>query len=353
MKKLCLAILMIATLLSCSLPVLALDMGGYLENKFQALDGQNIVETNKLKLDFKLKTDNYYFFASLTGYNDFLDPDNSFLEIGRAYLELYPSWGKATIGQQNIAWGYGYLFNLPDQFNLPNPLDPKGEKDGINAVSVKWNITETSLFQAVMIPAIPPGVSQAKLAGIDYGVKGLWNMGRFDIGIYGIKKTITLVDDPLTSAYIYIDRRAAVLELKGELGDDLPGVLAQGGWFHDIQYPGGIETAYISSIYGADYTFALGNGLYLLAEYLQNGKMSNNQLYFLTRYSANSYATLSLSGLWDLQTSNALYSLMLKYQLNDNVELTAMANYYPQGSGNIGLNYSCNSDIVIGVKTSF
>lgn len=353
MKKLCLAALIILIQLACSIPVFALDLGGYLENKFQVMDGQNMVETNKLKLDFKLKADNYYLLASLTGFNDFLVPDNSFLAVSRAYLELYPSWGKTTIGQQNIAWGYGYLFNLPDQFNLPNPLDPKGEKEGINAISVKWNTSGTSLVEAAVIPAMPPGVSRANLAGIDYGVKGLWNIGRFDVGVYGIKKTITLADDPQTSTYIHIDRRTAALELKGELGDGLPGVWAQGGWFHDIQYPGSIESSYISSVYGVDYTFAVGNGLYVMAEYFQNGKLSNNQLYFLTRYSTGGYLTLSLSGLWILQTNDALYSLILKYQLNDYVEISGMANYYPQGSTNIGLYHSCDSEIVLSVKTSF
>jgi hypothetical protein len=350
MKKICLAMVILTLLFIRTIPVSALDLGGYLENKFQVLDGQNMAETNKLKLDFKSKAGNYYLFASLTGLNDFLNPQNDFLKISRAYLELYPSWGKATIGQQNIAWGDGYLFNLPDQFNLPNPLDPKGEKDGINAISVKWNTTGTSLMEVALIPAKPPGVSQANLAGIDYGMKGLWNIGRFDIGIYGLRKTITLSDSP---PYPYMDRRAAVLELKGELGDGFPGVWAQGGWFYDIQYPAAMETAYISSVFGADYTFAVGNGLYVLAEYFQNGKMANNQLYFLTRYGTTGYLALSLSGLWVLQTNNALYSLALKYQLNDNVELFGMANYYPQGSTNIGLTYNCTSEFVIGLKTSF
>lgn len=339
MKKLGLVTLTFLLWFACSHPTFALDMGGYLENKLQVADGQNVYPTNKLKLDFKLKADTYYLFASLTGFNDFIDLTNNKIELSRAYLELYPSWGKATIGLQNIAWGNGYLFNLPDQFNLVNPIDPKGEKEGTNAISVKWNTSGTSQVEAVIVPA-------STIAGSNCGVKGIRNISRFDIGVYALKRTISL---PLGD----IDRRSGILELKGELGDGLPGVWAQGGWFNDRPLATGVETTYISSVFGSDYTLGIGNGLYLLAEYFQNGKLGNNQLYFLTRYSTNGYLTISLSGLRVLQSDTALYSLILKYQLNDNIEFSGMANYYPQGSGSFGITSNCTSEIVLGLKTSF
>lgn len=348
MKKSGLLMLFLILLLVSSRSALALDMGGYLENKLQVTDGQNMNQTNKLKLDFTMKADACYLFASLTAFNDFIQANHNEIELSRAYLELYPSWGKAAIGLQNIAWGNGYLFNLPDQFNPVNILDPKGEKAGINAVSVKWNISGTSLMEVVVVPAAPPGATNVTIAGCDYGIKGLWTIGRFDISVYTLKKTI--VEPAIPS---YTDRRAGVLELKGELGDDLPGVWAQGGWFADKPSATGAETTYISSVYGSDYTLSIGNGLYLLVEYLQDGKLDNNQLYFMTRYTTNGYLTVSLSGLWVLESDIALYSLILKYQLNDNVEFSGMANYYPQGSGSLGMAPNCVSEIVLGLKTTF
>lgn len=348
MKKLGLFMLVFSLLFSCSNPADALEIGGYLENKLQVTDGQNLTAPNKLKLDFKVKDESYFLFASLTGFNDFVTQEKNKIEVSRAYLELYPSWGKATVGLQNIAWGNGYLFNLPDQFNMINLLDPKGEKTGITAFSVKWNTSGTSLVEMVAVPAAPPGAGNATVAGSDYGIKGLVNIGRFDISAYAIKKTVIQSGVPS----IYTDRRAGVLELKGELGDDLPGVWAQGGWFNDISSIS-VESTYLSSVLGCDYTLPIGNGLYILAESFQNCKLSNNQLYFLTRYSTNGYLTISLSGIWVLQSDSALYSLVLKYQLNDNIEFSGMANYYPQGSSSFGLTSNCNSEIVLGLKTSF
>jgi hypothetical protein len=353
MKKLGLFTLTFVLLFACTHPAFAMDIGGYLENKLQVTDGQDVTAPNKLKLDFKLKNQTYYLFASLTGYQDFLVSANNKVELSRAYLELYPSWGKAAIGLQNIAWGNGYLFNLPDQFNPVNLIDPKGEKDGINAVSVKWNTSGTSLIEIVAIPVAIPAFSPqdptSTIAGSDYGFKGLWNIGRFDISVHALKKTIIQSENPLI---IYTDRRAGVLELKGELGDALPGVWAQGGWFSDRLSTTGTEITYISSVLGSDYTLPIGNGLYILAESLQNGKLSNNQLYFLTRYSANNYLTFLLSGLWILRSNNALYSLIVKYPLNDNVEFSGMANYYPQGGSSFGLP-PCNTEFILSLRTSF
>lgn len=353
MRKFGLLMLTVILLFGWPNPARALEVGGYLENKLQVTDGRNVTAPNKLKLDFKLKSETYYLFASLTGYQDFLVSTNNQVELSRAYLELYPSWGKATIGMQNIAWGNGYLFNLPDQFNPINLTDPKGEKEGINAVSVKWNTSGTSLIEMVAIPvaspAAPPEEPASTIAGSDYGIKGLWNIGRFDISVHALKKTIIQSEN---SPVIYTDRRAGVLELRGELGDALPGVWAQGGWFSDRLSTTSVETTYTSSVLGSDFTLSIGNGFYILAEYFQNGKVSNNQLYFLTRYSTNNYLTLSLSGLWILESSNALYSLIIKYPLNDNVEFSGMANYYPQGSGSFGLA-PCNTEYILSLKTSF
>ncbi|HEX7712924.1 MAG TPA: hypothetical protein VF531_02790 [Bacillota bacterium] len=369
MRKIQIAILALCLSFGFSFTAYGLETSGYLENQLQITDGDNLFDTNKLRLDFQVKESGYYMLVSVNALNglmqgdislqnaDLSDPnvllslENNLLELSRAYLELYPSWGKVTLGLQNIAWGNGYLFNLPDQFNPPNPLDPKGEKQGINAISTKWNLNGTAQLEAVAVPA-------AKLSGTDYGVKARVNIGLFDISTFFLKRYNIPVN--LSQPTIRFDRTAGVLEIKGELGDGLPGIWLQGGWFGDTNLATNSTENYFTYVTGSDYTFNVGNGLYCLAEYMRNTQIEANQVYFLTRYSPQGYLTFSLSGMRNNQADAAMYSLNSEYQLNDNIEITGMYNVYPQGSsyftmgnGTLQNNAGFTSQIVIGVKTTF
>ncbi len=341
MKKIYSFIIILLGLLYFTSWVDAIDLSGYLENRLQITNDENISDTNKFKLDFKTRADTHYLYISVTAINNLPEPAGNVLELNRAYLDLYPSWGKITAGLQNIAWGNGYLFNLPDQFNIINPLDPKGEKDGINAISTKWNITGTSQVEAVVLPA-------DKIVNCDYGIKGQFTLGLFDFSGYSIRR-VNLTNLPV----ILDERQVNILEVKGELGAELPGIWAQTAWFTDIPAATGFEIYYNSYVMGSDYTFEIGNGLYLLAEYLQNGQTGHNQLYLMSRYSPEGYLTLSAGGLQDLTNNAAMYNFNIKYILNDNIEISGMYNYYSQGSRILQLPYDCFSEIVLAVKTNF
>ncbi len=331
---------------------MAVDTNGYLENRLRVLDGEDLTASNKLRLDFAMKQDSYYFLVSLLGINTIpgppsvpfqqVAPDNNLLKINRAYLDIYPSWGKFTVGLQNIAWGNGYLFNIADQFNTINPVDPKGEKAGINAISAKWNLSGTSLLETVVLPA-------AKAADCDLGIKGQFTLGLFDFAGYFIRRV-----DPANPPVPLAERRLNMIEVKGQISPDLPGIWAQAGWFTDIPAATGSEKEYTSYVFGSDYTIPIGNGLYIIAEYLQNGQTGHDQLYVMSRYSPEGYLTLAASGLQDLANNAAMINFNIRYILNDNIEIFGMYNYYSQGSQILGLPYNCNNnEIVLAVKTSF
>lgn len=370
MKKIQIAILALCLAFGLSFTAYGLETSGYLANQLQITDGGNLSATNKLRLDFQVKESNYYMLVSVNAVNGLAGADsslqsadlyypnlllgleNNLLALSRAYLELYPSWGKVTFGLQNIAWGNGYLFNLPDQFNPPNPLDPKGEKQGINAISAKWNLNGTTQLEAVAVPA-------ATLSGTDYGVKARVNIGLFDVSTFLLKR-YDIPANPNLSPSIRINREAGVLEIKGELGDGLPGIWLQGGWFDDANLTTNSTENCFTYVAGSDYTFDIGNGLYCLAEYMRNTQTGADQVYFLTRYSPKGYLTFSLSGMRNNQADAAMYSLNSEYQLNDNIEITGMYNIYPRGSsyftqlsGVSGNNPDFTGQIVIGVKTTF
>ena len=218
-KGLFLFLVLTSSLLVCGQVSYALDTSGYLENKIQINDNQSIIGTNKLKLDTQVKSDTFFLLVSLAGINNFGTLSDNSLKLNRAYLDLYQSWGKITIGLQNLAWGSSYLYNLADLFNPVNVLDPKGEKDGINALDTKWNINETARLEAVILP-------RAKAAESDYGVRGQFTLGNFEFTANALRKTIP-PDVAPTVRYAYI------VECKGELGETAPGVWVQGGFFQD------------------------------------------------------------------------------------------------------------------------
>src|SRR5689334_16647384 len=131
MRRILIMIFILVVYLGLGIPTSALEIGGYLSNQLKITDGQDVTGANKAKLDLRQTGETYFALVSLTGINNFITQstdDNNILKLNRAYLEHYPSWGKLTFGLQNLAWGSSYLFNLADQFNMPNPVDPKGEK---------------------------------------------------------------------------------------------------------------------------------------------------------------------------------------------------------------------------------
>lgn len=330
-------------LIGLGIPAFAIQVGGYLNNRLQVIEGDTydntIIGANKLKLDFQVNADSYFMCGSLTGINNYgnnVDPNNSnSLAVTRAYLELYPSWGKVTAGLQNIAWGSGYLFNLADKFNQPNPIDPKGEKAGINALGLKWNLTDTGFLEAVAAPGF-----ESTLDNCDYGIRSKFTVGRFDLIADHVKKATV---------------KTTVLELKGELGNGLPGVWGQ---YAATCNPGAVDKSfkYLYTL-GCDYTFDVGNGLYLLAEYNRDFQADDfDQLYGLIRYSPAGYLTINLSSLTDIQNKADLFSLCLRYLFNDNIDISTTYNYYPAGSSKLRMLNPSNhidQELVLELKASF
>ena len=118
----------------------------------------------------------------------------------------------------------------------------------------------------------------------------------------------------------------------------------------------GTTFRYHSYVIGTDYTVPVGNGLYLLGEYLQNGSSDDNdKLYLNIRYALNGYLTWSLAGLRDMENQADMYSLNLKYLINESIEFSGVYNYYPQGSQEVIEEMPVNNkrEIILGIKTNF
>lgn len=55
----------------------------------------------------------------------------------------------------------------------------------------------------------------------------------------------------------------------------------------------------------------------------------------------------------DIQNEASMYSLNLKYLINDNMEFSGAYNYYPQGSQLVGMPVNHTGEVILGVKTNF
>jgi hypothetical protein len=328
---------------------LGLEVGGYLDNRFQVNDDEQVSISNKAKIEIKEKADNYYMLVAMQGFYETREQEaaneakeaetvNEF-KLSRAYIDLYRKWGKTTLGLQNLAWGSGYYFNLPDLFNVPDPVDPKGEKDGINALEAKWNINATTFGEVVFLP-------DNDLAESDYGIRVKSNLGLFDLILNNVKKQ--------APNELVRKRQSAIMECRGEIGEDYPGLWVQTAYNNDTMTDGA-EADYFSCVGGMDYTFRLGNGVYIVGEYCRNGIVEHSeQLFFSTQYDFNSSLSGRLNYLHDLTNGGDLYSLNIKYYIFDKVELSNTLNYYPDGSAKIGLiNNDIKIEYVLGIKLTF
>jgi hypothetical protein len=322
---------------SVSAVTLAVDFTGYLDNSLLINNEDDFTGTHKFKLDIKSKTESYFMMVSADAMTNYGSNTDTSFTINRAYLDLYPAWGAVTLGKQRIAWGGSYYFNLSDLFNPVNVLDPKGEKDGIHGLDVKWNITDTMQTEGVILPA-------AKFSESDYGVKLKLTVGLFDITAGSIKKANV---SPAVAK-----RNANVIECKGEFSENTPGIWVQYAFYTDES--GGVTTDYESSVYGLDYTFNIGNGLYVLGEYTHDGRVDNYEIYSMIRYNLQSYLTLNFTGFRKEQTNASFYSLGLKHQLNDAIEIEGAYIVYPGGSALVKNSLpNIDTEFVLKIKTNF
>ncbi len=78
--------------------------------------------------------------------------------IDRLYFRQNFSFGSLVAGRQRIAWGSGRVWNPTDLFNPINPaLFGKIEKEGVDALSFKWNIGSFTDASAVLNPTATRG----------------------------------------------------------------------------------------------------------------------------------------------------------------------------------------------------
>ncbi|MHC4915136.1 MAG: hypothetical protein ACYTGB_06555 [Planctomycetota bacterium] len=174
-------------------------------------------------------------------------------EIDRALVAWHPSWGEVVVGRQAVGLGRGTLFSAVDVFSPFAPAEIDREwRRGIDAARAEWRVSDT--FSAEIISAWGESWDESALLG---RVRGY--VGRLDAELLAGKRGEDLMYALTVSAAVgeaEVHAEAAVFYLDEDW--------AQDGLFGNDRLVG-------KAVLGASYTFALGEGLSLTAEYHYSG----------------------------------------------------------------------------------
>lgn len=247
--------------------------------------------------------------------------------IDRLHLMANIDRFNITLGRQRIAWGTGRIWNPTDMFNPINPTNfAKIEKDGVDAVLMKYNFSSLTDLSIVINPA---------KHRTNFALRFRTNFSEFDVSFMSGKFNKNIV-----------------------YGIDFAGNLLNAGVRGEML----VSSQIIKYILGMDYQFS--PKIYSLIEYHFNGagksKKENYNFYDLITnnsiYLARSYinfqllfivhplSTISILLNRNLNDESRYFSLNLSYSILENLNLNWITNiffgkenteywYYPSSLG--------------------
>ncbi len=347
------------------------DISGYFEPQYMGLELQGSwmqLQSNKLRVDLNSGLTEHIRFAANVNFItyhgrkdwnilDFLPkrvtagvPDvltdaftylyRDSLYLDNAYLFIHFPLADVTIGRQQISLGTGYAWNPTDLFNTKMLTDPTYEQPGHNAlradVPLGGDVTVTLLFQPERT---------LKRSGALLRLKG--RAGHFDFSLLAAQKDWTFSDyQPLYQ----FGAPVSVPEKRQMLGADMAGeVLGLGVWAEGAYNIMERSADFNEWLVGMDYTWQ--NGFYLMGEFYHNSRLpkdyrqvtlshwlqfisaqiktiSRDQLYLYASYPLTDLLTISLSTVYSFSDQSAGFIPMLQYSLFENLDLTAISQFY-------------------------
>ncbi len=346
------------------------EFSGYYENRFFLIfntasieNSNNKIQTgdyNRLRLILRstpskkvrinVAVDFFSIYGSVmtpAGVNDSqLEENISSIEkinLDRIYADLYFKYFDLSVGKQRVAMGVSYLWAPLDIFNRVNFLEPKEEKPGVNAIKLYAPIGKNKSVTAVFLPGEDTGSSGKAL-------KFKWTLLNIDLGF-------TYISD----YQIYND--VTGIDLRGENFV---------GWWLEYGYFRTISGNYGKFVFGMDYTFPIGQGIYWLNEYyhdgngetdpgnyeyelVQNGDrftLGKNYLLSMLRYGVSDFASISLSYIGNLDDGSFIMNPAFSYELFNNVSLTS-GFYLPMGKSGGELNNQSIGAFFLWLKINF
>lgn len=251
------------------------------------------------------------------------------VKLDRAYFQLSKKKIQLIAGMQRISLGKSFIWSPFDVFNRVNMLEPLEEKRGVNAV--KFTYYPSNLSRIMFIVSPSETLSESRLGFItDFNYKNT----DFQLGLISDY-------DGFRKRYI------AGFNLKSEIE---VGYWIETAFIKQENYlPGGIlqlegnKKWYTTFILGIDYTFDIGNGLYMMAEYFNDNSGASNPgdydylllftkrksmiakdyLLFMTQYNLSMISSFSLSGIRNMVDDGIILIPGYNYELMQDVSLTA------------------------------
>ncbi len=184
----------------------------------------------------------------VTGTDPTASSEDQRIVVDRAYLRLYFSDVDLTIGKQRISWGRSLLWSPFDVFNRVNFFEPQEEKFGVIAFRVTIPLGNTGSLEGAYVPENRFDTSSG-------GMRLLWNW-----------KGIEFTASALHFANPLIKQNIFGLDWKG---DAKVGLWFEGAIFNEKPFAPAVITPreYFRWLLGTDYSFAIKNGLLIMAEY--------------------------------------------------------------------------------------
>ncbi len=258
-------------------------------------------------------------------------------ELDRALAALHFDGLEVTVGRQAVGWGRGVVFSAVDVFSPFSPLEVDRDwRKGVDAVRIEMRLADTYSFEVV--GAFGEHWDESALLGRLRGYSGAVD-GEL---IFGKRAE----DDMYAGT---ISASVGDAEVHGELAFfDTPEEFDDGGLFGD-------DDLVAKAVLGASYTFDIGSGLTLWAEYHYSGFGTDEMDEVALRFLDEDYLERFLRGDMQMIGKRAV-AFQSAYELDDSWSASLLWLFNPDDESGVvspGLSCSVSDETSILISAHF
>jgi hypothetical protein len=210
--------------------------------------GGNVFNKNKWALDYEIETEASH--SDGPSEQSEFSPETD-VDIYRAWLRVSNNFLQFRGGRQEILFGVGAIFQPLGLFDTRDVSGVIPEAHGVNSLRATWFLSDVSLFETWLVPA-------KKGSALISGMRGEALLGKVEAGI-------VFQYHPKSDLDGFSGYNQEVIQM----GYHLKGEYEVGFWNEsrlDVEMEPSSPLQF-DTVLGIDYTFEIGEGLHVLAEY--------------------------------------------------------------------------------------